>query len=639
MNRHKKMRTKRQAVSVAKREKKKFIPNIATKRGVIQSSGRGYAFFVSDDGSPDLFIAPRDLGGAIHGDKVLVAKISQDRGAGEGKVVEILERTFEHIVGRVEDGCLIPSEKGFGNKIYIERRSSQPFFPGDKVVAKLCDGGDYCIVTEVLGEAGDLGAEIMGVIRSFKLAETFPSKVKREAEEIPDSVSEEEKKGRRNFTDTLAVTIDGEHSKDFDDAICVRKVRGGYELSVHIADVSHYVREKSKLDKEALKRATSVYFADRVLPMLPEKLSNGICSLNEGVERLTLSVVMRFDKEGELLSHEIVEGVIKSKARLSYSGVQRMLDGEKSEKHEFLREMIQNASALAKILNKKRIARGSVEFEIPECEIIMDGDKLIDIKKAERLFSHRMIEEFMLITNETVAEHFVKRKVPFVFRVHENPPEQKLEVFRDFLCSLGLSFPENPTPMDYAQLVANADESVRGAVSRVALRSMSKAEYKPQNLGHFGLASKYYCHFTSPIRRYPDLAIHRIIKYILSGKEDASRQFSEFVREASIRSSERERTAEEAERKVDDFLKAEFMKDKIGNEYRALISGVTERGLYAELDFGVEGMIKIETIPGRFKFNEKSMSISNGAISYTLGDEIDIKVVAVNFDKIAFELI
>lgn len=611
--------------------------------GTIQGSGKGYAFFIPDDNSGDLFIPSGALNGAIHGDTVKAIRTGNRRGHGEAEVVDIIKRSVINIVGVFDGKYVVCSDRALG-EFKVDGHVGLVARAGEKVVATLVKGSDplKCKITEVLGVPGDTEADIMGIIRGANLYETFPNAVENEAYCLPDEVKPEMLKGRTDFRGDTVITIDGATSKDFDDAICVERTERGYRLSVHIADVAEYVTEGSKLNKEALKRGTSVYFADRVLPMLPESLSNGICSLNEGEDRLTLSCIMEFDSEGERINHRIVEGVICSKARMTYDSAEKIIDGDSEEcgKYGKIAEMLDVAAELARILNAKRMARGSVEFDIEESEIVMgEGGKVLDVKKRERLFSHKLIEEFMLAANETVAEHFNKREVPFVYRVHEIPPAEKVESLNDFLGSLGLSIAEKPKPSDYARLIENLDESVKGVVNRVALRSMSKAAYKPECLGHFGLAAEYYCHFTSPIRRYPDLAIHRIIKYVLHGGKETDKQFGEFVRYASILSSEREKVADDAERKVDDLLKAKFMQDKIGEEFDAVISGVTEWGLFAELSNSVEGMIRVETLPGGgYEFDQKHLLVKNQSRSFKLGDAVRIKVIAVNFDKIAFAL-
>lgn len=613
--------------------------------GKVQGSGKGFAFLIPSDGGEDLFIAARDLFGAIHGDDVVAKVTGTRRGGGECEVLKVLKRNVTDIVG-VFDGFGVGSiERGLGT-VKVEFTGGVRAQKGDKVVAKIMDGSPVrCKITEVLGKEGDTLADIMGVIRSYKLREDFPAAVIKETAAIPDEVTSAEEKGRRDFRDDIVVTVDGATSKDFDDAISVVKKPNGYRLFVHIADVAEYVKENTPLDREAIERGTSVYFADRVLPMLPEKLSNGICSLNEGVDRLAMSCVMDFDGEGNIVSHEICEGVIRSKARMTYDWVESIFGGEDEairradEKNVAIVPMLTAAKELAELLMKKRAARGSVEFDIEESEIVMgENGKVLDVRKRARLFSHKLIEEFMLAANETVAEHFATRKAPFVYRVHEVPPLEKVESLNDYLAAFGLSVPDKPAPEDYARLIESLDESVKGAVNRVALRSMSKAEYKPECLGHFGLAAEYYCHFTSPIRRYPDLAIHRIIKYFLRGGADAKKKFGAFVSEASVKSSEREKIAEEAERKVDDLLKAKFMQDKIGEKYTAVVSGVTEWGLFCELDNSVEGMIRVETLGNNFKYDEKRMLLGNGVRAFRMGDSVKIRVEAVNYDRVSFVL-
>ncbi len=625
--------------SLPARPKKVFVPSYLPIEGVIEGTGRGFAFFVPDDGSGDIFIPASALSGAIHGDRVKVVKVSERRGSGEGEVVKIIKRKFTQIVGVFDGKFVIPDERAL-EFVRIERGGVFAS-PGDKVVVNLLPSARKLkgTIVEVLGNAGETEVDIMSVIKSYSLPEKFPKPVSKEARLLPSEVLPEQIRGRRDFRDDLVVTIDGEDSKDFDDAIEVRKTDNGYKLFVHIADVAEYVKEGSALDKEAFERGTSVYFADRVIPMLPEKLSNGICSLNEGEDRLTLTAIINFNNEGEPLSHEIIEGAIRSKARLTYGRVQRLFDGDETEKARLgeIADMLFTAKELALLLNERRMRRGAVEFDIPESAIIVKGDEVVDIQKRERLFSHKLIEEFMLIANETVAEHYFNKKIPFVYRVHEVPPEEKVENLNAFLSCFGYSLPEKPSPSDYSVLMESLDERVRSVIQRASLRSMSKAEYKPQNLGHFGLSAQYYCHFTSPIRRYPDLSIHRIIKSVLRG-ENANR-YAEFVTLSSIKSSECEKIAEEAERKVDDLLKAKFMQDKVGLVYDATVSGVTEWGVFAELDNTVEGLIRVESLGGYgFKYDEGSQTLSNGAITYRLGDKITVKVDAVHFDKVSFSL-
>lgn len=608
--------------------------------GKIVGTGKSYAFFEPDDKSGDLFIGEDDLKGAIHGDRVVVRKISHEKGNGEGRVIKIVERTKEYFVGVIKCGYCLPIERGMPKSIAIIPSDSVEYDEDDRVVARLLPDPAFCIVTERLGKEGITDVDILSIIRSYQLPEKFPSFVLQATMDIPDTVLESEKQGREDFTGELVITIDGEHSKDFDDAICVRRNEYGFELDVHIADVAHYVKMDGKIDKEALKRATSVYFADRVIPMLPEKLSNGICSLNEGVERLTLSVCMKIDMDGNVYDYRICEGVIKSKARMTYEKVAKILDGDEElcRIYAFLIPMLKDANELASILNKKRLSKGSVEFELTETEFDFDKDKnVVGIHPLARLVSHGIIEEFMLIANETVARKFAIQRSPFVYRVHETPPPEKVSALNEFLQSLGVKFVDEPQPEDYAKLLSDTNESLKGVVSRVALRSMSKADYRPDCKGHFGLAKKFYCHFTSPIRRYPDLAIHRIIKDFLHNKSLSV--YKDRVKSISLISSERERVAEEAERKVDDLLKAKFMADKIGNEYDGTVSGVTDRGVFVELDNSVEGMVKAESMDGNFVYNEKLMTLSLGTVRYRIGDRVRIKVDSIAADKIAFTFV
>lgn len=646
----KKKKTKRKSVKgvgfAAKNKKRKDKVGTRGKSvgrgdklvGVIRGGGKGYAFFVPDDKGDDLFVAARDLNGASHGDRVEVIKISQNRGNGEGAVVKILERGDGAVVGAYRNGKICAKEFG---EVDVDAKRSD-FLPenGTLVVAKLLRGvrGYKCRIVEVLGAEGELTTEIMGVIRSLRLAEHFSPDTLAEAEKIADSVLPSQLSGRRDFRGETVVTIDGESSKDFDDAISVTRTGGGYKLQVHIADVAQYVTEGSALDKEAFERGTSVYFADRVLPMLPEKLSNGICSLNEGEDRLTLSAVITYDAQGKAIGFEVTEGVIRSTARLTYGEVQRFFDGEENVKGgKAVADMLICAKELALLLIEARSKRGAVDFELGESEIIVDGERVVDVRRAQRLFSHRLIEEFMVATNEQIAREYCKKAIPFVYRAHDDPPQEKTETLVDFLDSLGVKFVREPRPTDYKKLPEELPEDIRAAVSRVALRSMLKADYRPECIGHFGLALEYYCHFTSPIRRYPDLAIHRIIKCSLHGGK--TEKYRDFVESASAHSSACERKAEEAERRVDDVLKARFMSEHIGEEFDAVISGVTEFGVFAELDNGVEGLIKAEKLAARCSFNEKALALRCGTRLLRFGDKITVKVDSVSADKIAFSLV
>jgi ribonuclease R len=612
-----------------------------TYEGTICGAGKNYAFFIPASGKGDLYIDGDDLHGAIHGDRVLVRKTSRKRGAGECVVVKILERTKAVFVALTVGDYAIPTEKGMPRSIAIVRDGSIAVEDGHLVVCRMLDDQPiFCTIIEDLGKEGETDAEVMRVVREFSLPLGFPAKVNAECETIPLKIPPEELSRRRDFTADSVITIDGDDSKDFDDAICVVRRDKGYTLQVHIADVSHYVLASGAIDKEALKRGTSVYFADRVIPMLPEVLSNDVCSLVEGQNRLTLSIIMDFDMQGDLKRSEIVKGVIRSKARTTYSVIADLLDESKpkSARYLFLTDMLSSARELALILKERRIKRGSVEFDLAETQFEFDKNKrVVGVNKAKRLISHEIIEEFMLAANETVAKTFFDKKIPFVYRVHSSPPAEKISALCDFLATIGLSFPSQPSPEDYSRLLEETDERLKGVVSKVALRSMSKAEYSAECKGHFGLAAKFYCHFTSPIRRYPDLAVHRIISDYLSGKK--TENYAKWVNSVAVSSSGAERKAEEAERRADEILKAQFMLDKIGFEYDAIVSGVTERGIFAETDFGVEGMIKAESFPERFKYYEKAMRLVFPSFSIGIGESVRVKVERVVADKVEFSFV
>lgn len=624
--------------------------------GKIEGNNKGFGFFVRDDGGDDLFVPARDMGGAMHGDRVLAVVAGHSRGAGEARVIKIVERGTTAVVGTFQKGngggFVVPDDSHFFKDIHIAADKTKNAENGDKVVARILDypagRNPEGKIAEVLGAPDARGVDILSIIRSYNLYEEFPAGVLKEAGQVPQTVPAEQIAHRKDYRDECIITIDGDDSKDFDDAVTVSRRDGGWRLGVHIADVAQYVRAGSKLDKEALKRATSVYFVDRVLPMLPEQLSNGICSLNEGVDRLTLSVILYIDDTGTVVRHKIREGVIRSQARMTYSKVAAILDGDEALRARYsdLVPMLEEMRKLAEVLYKRRAERGNIEFDIPESSIELDErGKVKDIRKKPRLISHKIIEEFMLITNETVAEHYVGQKCPFVYRAHAVPPSEKVAVLINFLSALGLHFSgseNNPQPKDFALLLAQVaaeHPDLAPVVNRVALRSMSKATYEPNNIGHFGLAAPFYCHFTSPIRRYPDLMIHRIIKDCLHDGAKACKKYENTVGEVSKISSERERLAEQAERKADDLKKAEFMQDKIGNHYDGVISGVTEWGLFVELENSVEGLVRTESLPGDgYVYNADLLRLDSSTHSYRLGDKLAITVAGVSGDRIRFVL-
>ena len=620
--------------------------------GEIVGNERGFAFLVPDDKNAyakDFFIPKKFLRGALHGDKVLAEKLPVSFGEREeAGVIKIFSRGFEKIVGTFrrdrKAGYLIPDEKKFSTHVYIPLSACERIKNGVKAVAKITSypfgrapGGE---IVEILGDEDDFFAEELSIIRSYDLKEDFPPHVEKEANlQKSRGISELEKENRRDFRDKLIVTIDGADTRDIDDAISLETTTNGYLLGVHIADVSHYVAPRSHLDNEAFSRGTSVYFPDRVLPMLPRALSNGICSLNENEERLTLSCLMEIDKKGAVKKSEIVESVICSKHKMTYTEVSAILDGDQAvrQKYKNVCEMIELCAELTYILQEKRAKKGSVSLDVKEAKILFDektGE--ITIPDYERAFSYQIIEAFMVLANETVAQFMQSIEAPFIYRIHEKPTEEKAAAFRAFAQSLGLNprfQADDVKPYDYRNVLKTAENLPSFSVlNRVMLRSMQKARYAAENKGHFGLASDCYCHFTSPIRRYPDLCIHRIIKEVLHGNYDgAVEKYSEFAPRAAQQSSDRERRATDAERDVDDLYKTMYMSERIGEEFDAVISGVTAYGLFAELPNSIEGFIPIESLFGDFTFDPERLRLVGRTNVYAIGESVHIKVIDVDF--------
>lgn len=620
--------------------------------GKILSSSKDYAFCEPlDDVDNDIFLAPRNVCGALNKDIVLCKVLKEDAAnkKREGRVLKILKRESAQLVGTYHAyngyGLVAPDDIRLNRNIYVNIKDSLKAKEGDKVVAVITNFKDKKGVVsgkviEVIGDINKKGNDILSIIRNYKLYEKFPESVEAFAATAPDEVTEKSKKNRKDLTGLLTFTIDGEDAKDLDDAISLEmNSDGSYRLGVHIADVGHYVQMDSVLDKEAFNRATSVYFPDRVLPMLPRQLSNGICSLNEGVERLTISVFMDVDKNAKLLRQEICESYIKSSHRLTYTIVQKLLDGDKSaiKKYNDVYSTILNMDKLTDILEASRVKRGALDFDIPETYVELDENgKTVNIKPRERKKAHRIIESFMIVCNETIAKFFKERKVPFVYRIHEKPAIDKMTAFTTFLGSLGVSVDfdlRKMTPKDLQELLDKIkDLPYKSVINTVMLRSLKKARYLEQCLGHFGLASEFYCHFTSPIRRYPDLVIHRIIKLYLKNALQKNKSFMEnFVAKAALQSSEREKLADEAERAVDDLKKAEYMKGFIGQEFDGIISGVSPRGLFIELENTCEGFIRVDQLPEDFYLCDDVLYQLNGKVNkFRLGQKLKIRVESVN---------
>ncbi|RII32220.1 ribonuclease R [Clostridium chromiireducens] len=623
--------------------------------GTLQAHVKGFGFLIpEEEGQKDVFLPSNSLNGAMNGDKIAVKVTREDTNTKkrEGEVVEIIERNTTKIVGVYEDsqnfGFVVSEDPRISKDIFISKKDRNGAKDGDVVTVKITkwpEGNRKAegVVTEVLGRKGDRGIDILMIIKKLGLPEEFSEKVLKFAEGVSEEIDEQEYKGRRDLRDLRMVTIDGEDAKDLDDAVSIEKLgNGNYKLGVHIADVTHYVRENNPLDKEALKRATSVYLIDRVVPMLPRKLSNGICSLNPRVDRLTLTCFMEIDRKGNVVNHEIVESVIKTDERMTYTDVTKILrdhDEELIKRYDYLYEDFKMMEELCNILRKKRTRRGAIDFEIAEAKITLNElGKPIEIKPYEREIANRMIEEFMLAANETVAEHMFGTHLPFVYRIHESPDEEKLAKFKEFIYNLGytVQWTEEIQPKSFQEIL----DKVKGkneetVVSTLLLRSMMQARYAPECSGHFGLAAQYYCHFTSPIRRYPDLQIHRIIKEYLHKEIDANRinRLKNIVGYASKQSSEMERKAQDAEREVDDLKKAEYMQERIGQEFEGIISSVTSFGVFVELPNTVEGLVHITDLDDDYYiFNESNLSLIGERTKklYKLGDKVKVECVHVD---------
>jgi len=631
----------------------------------IMGTSKDYAFArpCTGEKDKDIFISSANLNDACHGDTVMVeVGISgRDRkyrrnlplvatGKEEGRVAEIIERGFKVVVGILsinERGVatVLPDDRRFADSVFIAPSDVNGAPNNTKVVLDILDYPSNIKmargrVREVLGDPNDARVTTLSIIRSFNLIEEFPEEVEAEARRVSKPISEEDCSKRKDYRNKLIITIDGDDAKDFDDAISIEKHGDVYDLGVYIADVSHYVREGSKLDEEAFKRGTSVYFPDHVLPMLPVELSNGICSLNPNEDRFVLAVEMKLNTAGKILGYEIHKGIIKSSYRMTYKKVTKILQGDKQLTAEYkdLAPMLFMMADLAKILITRRNNSGQLDFDIPEPEIILNDDGTVaDVHRKPRELSDRIIEQFMVLTNEVVARHFDDMNVPFVYRVHEIPTGEKIAKFRAFAGSLGLKFAtsgKEASPKDFQVLLKQANgQDYSSALSKVMLRSMQKARYETENLGHFGLALRDYCHFTSPIRRYPDLTIHRIISEIVEGRmtDKKLRHFEDFVALSAEHSSTTERQAEEAERTVDSQKQTEFMQNKIGEVFEGTISGVTPNGFFVELDNTVEGFVSVNMLPkGRYEYNESRYMLSGMGQTYKIGGRIEVRVVSVD---------
>ncbi len=626
-------------------------PGDNIKTGMYSGTQRGFGFVVLEEEEEDIFIPENATSGAMHGDKVMVL-ISAEAQQGkrkEGSIVQILERAKTEIVGTFEKsknfGFVVPDNQKLGRDIFIPKELTKGAVDGHKVVVKITNYGDSTSspegrVIEILGHINDPGVDIMSIIKAYDLPVEFPEDVMRILDYIPDEIDPKEITNRMDIRELTTGTIDGEDAKDLDDAITLTKEGELYHLGVHIADVTHYVKEGAALDKEALRRGTSVYLVDRVIPMLPHKLSNGICSLNPNVDRLALSCFMDIDGKGNVISHRIAETVIRSDRRMTYTNVAKILeesDEEVTKEYIDLVPLFRLMQELAEILKERRHKRGSINFDFPESKIIVDKQgKPMEIKPYERNKATKIIEEFMLIANETVAEDFYWQEIPFVYRTHDTPDEEKIRKLAIFINNFGYSIKignEEIHPKELQKLLIKVEDTPEEAlISRLTLRSMKQAKYTVANTGHFGLSAKYYCHFTSPIRRYPDLQIHRIIKENLGGKlaEGRINHYERILTEVANHSSRTERRADEAEREVEKMKKVEYMMDHIGETFEGVISGVTNWGMYVELPNTIEGMIRVSEMQDDYYIYDEEHYQMIGEHTkkiYNLGQTVRVEVV------------
>lgn len=631
------------------------------KKGIFQGTTKGFGF-VLVEGEEDVFISPSDVFSARDKDLVEIAIIGEKSGKTgrrrEGRVLKILERGQNSLVGiytKTKNGGYVePDSQKFGGRINVIPGGSKNAVTGHKVVIEITDFGDGVgnaegKIIEILGHIDDPGVDILSVIRGNGIQVEFPPEVKKQVETVPTEVDESELTGRTDYRNVLTVTIDGEDTKDYDDAVSIERLDNGFRLGVHIADVTHYVREGSALDKEALSRATSVYLVDRVIPMLPHELSNGICSLNAGVDRLTLSCVMDIDRSGAVISHNICESVIHVDRRMCYNKVYEILENEKAgsgneaeiaEYGDKYVTMFKDMLELSDIIRSRREKRGSLDFDFPETSIKLDSEGYpLEIAPFNRNRAHMIIEDFMLAANETVAEEYYWMDAPFVYRTHEEPDSDKIRKLSVFIKNFGYNIHfsnEEIHPKELQKLLAGirgTDEEI--LISRLALRSMKQAKYTTECDGHFGLAAKYYCHFTSPIRRYPDLQIHRIIKENLRGglSENRVEHYKKILPEVCLQSSRLERRADEAERETEKLKKAQFMVQYIGDSFEGVVSGVSNYGVYVELPNTVEGMIRLADLrDDYYEYDEQHYRVvgERHGREFRLGMRVEVVVAGVD---------
>ncbi|MFZ3576682.1 ribonuclease R [Virgibacillus sp. DJP39] len=637
-------------------------------KGRIQMHAKGFAFLIpEDDAQTDVYIHHSDLASAMNNDTVLVRLEKKDDAGNrpEGTVIRILERAVHQVVGTFEDnrsfGFVIADDKRIPNDIFVPKSMTMGAVSGHKVIAtitKYPEGRKSAEgeITQILGHKSDPGIDIISIIYKHGITIDFPDEVLEQAGNAPETINEDEIKNRKDLRDQVTVTIDGADAKDLDDAVSVTKLENGnYKLGVYIADVSYYMGENSPMDKEAFERGTSVYLVDRVIPMIPHRLSNGICSLNPQVDRLTLGCDMEINENGEIVNHSIFQSVIKTNERMTYTDVNKILvdkDEEVRDRYDALVPMFESMEKLASILRSKRAKRGAIDFDFKEAKVIVDdAGKAVDVVIRERGVAERLIEEFMLAANETVAEHFHWMDVPFIHRIHAEPDESKLQHFFEFIGGLGYKVKGTANDI-HPQALQKIVEDVKDTpeemiISKLMLRSMQQAKYDPNSIGHFGLATDFYTHFTSPIRRYPDLIVHRLIRtYLIEKKMDNKTlsNWKEKMPEIGRHTSAKERTAVDAERETDDLKKAEYMSDKIGEVYAGVISSVTNFGLFVELENTVEGLVHVSQLTDDYyHYDQRNYAMigeRTGNI-YRIGDAVEVRVIAVNTEErvVDFEMV
>ena len=620
--------------------------------GVFIAHERGFGFVTpeNNEGEKDIFIPAKSVNGALNEDVVEVEIVDESGKSKEGKIKKIIRRGKSTLVGTFQNcrnfGFVVPDDKRFGTDIFISKKHFGKARNNHKVVVKITkypEKGRKAEgeIIEVIGNINQAGVDMLSLIKEYKLPARFPEDVVEEAKAFGDKIDMKDAKNRVDLRDRIVFTIDGEEAKDLDDAVMIEKTKDGehYILDVHIADVSHYVKDRSKLDREARIRGTSIYMLDRVIPMLPRELSNGLCSLNAGQDRYTLSVQMEIDKDGNVVASDIYKGIIRVTERMSYTDVQKILDNSDEKivkKYYKYIDHFKLMEELAKILKAKRMKQGYLNLDVPESKIVLDNitGKCIDVKKYETSFANEIIEQFMLTANETVAERFYWLEVPFIYRVHEEPDIDKVKELNKFLFNLGYKIHISQDVV-HSSAFSKVLEEVKGkpeekVVSNLILRTLKVAKYESENLGHFGIASKYYCHFTSPIRRYPDLFIHRVISEYFGSSDKQKERFAEKAPKYAKNSSEREKVAQKVEREAESMKKAEFMEDKIGNVYDGIISSVTNFGIFVELESTVEGLIRFEDLGDEyFIYNESNKTLIGEKSNkiYKIGDKVKIKVI------------